>query len=32
MAVTGYMLMFLFYLTDIAGMQSDQMLHGIVAV
>jgi len=31
-AVTGYMLMFPFYLTDIAGMQAAQMIHGIVAV
>jgi formate dehydrogenase subunit gamma len=32
MAATGYMLMFPFYLTDIAGMQTAQMVHGIVAV
>jgi len=31
-AVTGYLLMFPFYLTDIAGMQTAQMIHGIVAV
>ncbi|MEJ0078766.1 MAG: formate dehydrogenase subunit gamma [Alphaproteobacteria bacterium] len=31
-AVTGYLLMFPFYLTDIAGMQTAQMVHGIVAV
>jgi formate dehydrogenase subunit gamma len=31
-AATGYMLMFPFYLTDIAGMQTAQMVHGIVAV
>ena len=32
MAATGYLLMFPFYLTDIAGMQTAQMVHGIVAV
>ena len=32
MAATGYMLMFPFYLTDIAGMQTAQMVHGVVAV
>jgi formate dehydrogenase subunit gamma len=32
MAVTGYMLMFPFYLTDIAGMQTMTMVHGIAAV
>jgi formate dehydrogenase subunit gamma len=31
-AATGYMLMFPFYLTDIAGMQTAQMVHGIAAV
>lgn len=31
-AITGYLLMFPFYLTDIAGMQLAQMIHGIVAV
>ena len=31
-AVTGYLLMFPFYGTDIAGMQSAQIVHGIVAV
>jgi len=31
-AATGYMLMFPFYLTDIAGMQTAQMVHGIVSV
>jgi formate dehydrogenase subunit gamma len=31
-ACTGYLLMFPFYLTDIAGMQTAQMIHGIVAV
>jgi formate dehydrogenase subunit gamma len=31
-AATGYLLMFPFYATDIAGMQSAQMVHGIVAV
>ena len=31
-AATGYLLMFPFYLTDIAGMQTAQMVHGIVAV
>jgi formate dehydrogenase subunit gamma len=29
-AVTGYLLMFPFYATDIAGMQTAQMIHGIV--
>ena len=32
MAITGYILMFPFYFTDIAGMQTTQMVHGIVAV
>jgi formate dehydrogenase subunit gamma len=32
MAATGYMLMFPFYLTDISGMQTAQMVHGIAAV
>jgi formate dehydrogenase subunit gamma len=32
MAATGYMLMFPFYLTDVAGMQTTAMVHGIVAV
>jgi formate dehydrogenase subunit gamma len=32
MAVTGYMLMFPFYGTDVAGMQFAQSIHGIVAV
>jgi formate dehydrogenase subunit gamma len=31
-AVTGYMLMFPFYATDIAGMQTAQVIHGVVAV
>lgn len=31
-AVTGYLLMFPFYTTNIAGMQLAQMVHGIVAV
>jgi formate dehydrogenase subunit gamma len=31
-AATGYLLMFPFYLTDIAGMQMAQMIHGVVAV
>jgi formate dehydrogenase subunit gamma len=31
-AATGYLLMFPFYLTDIAGMQMAQMVHGVVAV
>jgi formate dehydrogenase subunit gamma len=31
-AVTGYVLMFPFYLTDVAGMQTAQMVHAIVAV
>ena len=30
-AVTGYMLMFPFYATDIAGMQTAQIVHGVVA-
>jgi formate dehydrogenase subunit gamma len=30
-AVTGYMLMFPFYATDIAGMQTAQSIHGVVA-
>ena len=32
MAVTGYMLMFPFYLTDIAGMQTTATIHSIAAV
>ncbi|HWP25828.1 MAG TPA: formate dehydrogenase subunit gamma [Xanthobacteraceae bacterium] len=31
-AISGYILMFPFYFTDIAGMQTAQMVHGIVAV
>jgi formate dehydrogenase subunit gamma len=31
-AVSGYLLMFPFYATDISGMQTAQMVHGIVAV
>ncbi len=31
-AITGYLLMFPFYATDISGMQTAQMVHGIVAV
>jgi formate dehydrogenase subunit gamma len=31
-AVTGYLLMFPFYATDIAGMQTAQMIHAIVGV
>src|SRR5439155_24787497 len=31
-AVTGYYLMFPFYLTDIAGMQTAQVIHSVVAV
>jgi formate dehydrogenase subunit gamma len=31
-AITGYLLMFPFYATDIAGMQLAQMVHGIVGV
>jgi formate dehydrogenase subunit gamma len=31
-AVTGYMLMFPFYATDLAGMQLAQVIHGTVAV
>lgn len=31
-AITGYLLMFPFYTTDIAGMQLSQAVHGIVAV
>ena len=31
-AASGYLLMFPFYATDIAGMQLDQMIHGIAAV
>jgi formate dehydrogenase subunit gamma len=30
-AITGYLLMFPFYATDIAGMQAAQAIHGIVA-
>jgi formate dehydrogenase subunit gamma len=32
MATTGYLLMFPFYVTDIAGMQLAQVVHGVVAV
>ena len=31
-AATGYLLMFPFYVTDIAGMQTAQMVHGTVAM
>ena len=31
-AASGYLLMFPFYLTDIAGMQLAQMVHGVVAL
>lgn len=31
-AVTGYLLMFPFYATDVTGMQTAQMVHGIVGV
>ncbi|MBI3433561.1 MAG: formate dehydrogenase subunit gamma [Proteobacteria bacterium] len=31
-AITGYLLMFPFYATDVSGMQTAQMIHGIVAV
>ncbi len=31
-AVTGYLLMFPFYTTDVAGMQLAQIVHGVVAV
>jgi formate dehydrogenase subunit gamma len=31
-AVTGYLLMFPFYVTDIAGMQVAQIVHGVVAL
>jgi formate dehydrogenase subunit gamma len=31
-ALTGYLLMFPFYVTDVAGMQTAQMVHGIVGV
>jgi len=31
-AATGYLLMFPFYVTDIAGMQTAQMVHGLLAV
>jgi len=31
-AVTGYLLMFPFYATDVSGMQTAQMVHGIVGV
>jgi len=31
-AATGYVMMFPFYLTDVAGMQTTQMIHGIVAL
>ena len=32
MAASGYVLMFPFYLTDIAGMQYAEMVHGGIAV
>jgi formate dehydrogenase subunit gamma len=32
MAITGYIMMFPFYATDIAGMQTAQMIHGVVGV
>jgi formate dehydrogenase subunit gamma len=32
MAITGYIMMFPFYVTDIGGMQNAQMVHGIVGV
>ena len=31
-AITGYLLMFPFYATDVAGMQTAQMIHGIVGM
>ncbi len=31
-AVTGYLLMFPFYATDVSGMQTAQMVHGLVGV
>ena len=31
-AVTGYLLMFPFYATDVSGMQLAQMVHGVVGV
>src|SRR5262249_22820801 len=31
-AITGYLLMFPFYATDVSGMQLAQMVHGIVGV
>jgi formate dehydrogenase subunit gamma len=31
-AITGYLLMFPFYATDVSGMQTAQMVHGIVSV
>jgi formate dehydrogenase subunit gamma len=31
-AITGYLLMFPFYATDVTGMQTAQMVHGIVGV
>jgi formate dehydrogenase subunit gamma len=31
-AISGYLLMFPFYATDIAGMQTAQVIHGVVAV
>jgi formate dehydrogenase subunit gamma len=31
-AITGYLLMFPFYATDVAGMQTAQMVHGIVGM
>jgi formate dehydrogenase subunit gamma len=32
MAITGYILMFPFYGTDVSGMQTAQIVHGVVAV
>jgi formate dehydrogenase subunit gamma len=32
MAITGYIMMFPFYVTDMAGMQTAQILHGVVAM
>jgi formate dehydrogenase subunit gamma len=32
MAISGYMLMFPFYVTDVAGMQWAQIVHGVVGV
>jgi formate dehydrogenase subunit gamma len=31
-AITGYLLMFPFYVTDVSGMQTAQMVHGIVGM